>query len=261
MGDLTTGYSWADGQTATPVRFNQALNDAVLAAAAISGKDANTNPALDSLLLLWDSADSALKKLTLANLLAAGVHSSAEKTALVAADEFLIWDSAASAAKRVTEANLFAVGSILQSVSAEITDYSTTYSAIIPIDDSVPQISEGSQILSVSITPKYASSKIRCRFVTACASGSGAVYISAALFRNSDANAIASNAVGTPATNWPTMLALEKDDSPATTSATTYTIRIGPQSGGYNMKINGAGNTRVHGGAARAVLVVEEIKQ
>ena len=49
------------------------------------------------------------------------------------------------------------------------------------------------------------------------------------------------------------------EDSPATTSAVTYTVRIGPNAAG-TVRLNGTTATRDFGGASRAVLIVQEVK-
>ena len=48
-------------------------------------------------------------------------------------------------------------------------------------------------------------------------------------------------------------------DSPATTTATTYTIRVGTQPSS-NLRFNGTYAGRYLGGASRTILVVQEIK-
>lgn len=142
---------------------------------------------------------------------------------------------------------------------AELTT-SATLSTVIPFDDTIPQNTEGTQILSVSITPKSASSRIRVRFQCTFVVGSATVGAIAALFQDSIASAIAATFKysDVAATDSKAALVLEFEHAPALAVAITYAIRIGASSG--NLSINGSAvATRVLGGAARATLVVEEI--
>ena len=125
----------------------------------------------------------------------------------------------------------------------------TTISTAIPLDATVPQVSEGTEILSVSITPASATSKVRLavsvgNFIT---SGS-TVLVVFALFRDGAADAIYSVAKLSPsggASEGGVMINLV--DSPATASAVTYTIRVGVSSGtlSFNSLFGSAGFTQL----------------
>lgn len=144
-------------------------------------------------------------------------------------------------------------GSIINSVSAEYTTF-TGFSVTIPTDDTIPQSSEGTQLLSVSITPSSATNKLRARYMFWAAASSIGV---AALF-NGGANAIQVTA-GTMSTGSLMPFSGEVEITAGTTSAVTISLRVGAQSG--TMYVNGIITpSRLFGGASRAVLVVEEIK-
>lgn len=145
-----------------------------------------------------------------------------------------------------------AVGSVINSTYAEYTT-NANLSAAIPQDDTIPQNTEGTQILSASITPSSTSNKVRVRFQAYGASAAANTIIAAA-FRGSVANAIQAVASTTAAANFFAPVGFEVEDSPATTSATTYTIRVGVA------YLNGSNTSRNFGGASRATLVLEEIK-
>lgn len=143
------------------------------------------------------------------------------------------------------------------------TEY-TTYSALtdtIPADDTIPQSSEGTQILSASITPKNAANRVRARVIVrgliqSDASRQGVV----ALFRGAGTDAIAATCATlylASQTQAAQTLALEFEDSPGSTSTQTYTVRVGPSGG--TLYINGSTSARLLGGAMRATLVLEEI--
>jgi len=150
-----------------------------------------------------------------------------------------------------------ATGSVINSTYAEYTT-SATLSTAIPFDDTIPQNTEGTQILSASITPSSTSNKVRVKFQAFGGNSAGIVSILAAMFRGATANAIAASAATTGGAGFATPSTLEIEDSPATTSATTYTVRVGPVSG--SLGLNGFESARRFGGVARATLILEEIK-
>lgn len=150
-------------------------------------------------------------------------------------------------------------GTILDRAYGEYTA-NTSLTTAIPYDDTIPQNTEGTQILSVSITPKKTTSRVRVTFRGFGASdGSTGGLILAALYRNSGADAINAtvSACLTP-TNGIVNMVMGFEDSPGSTSAQTYNIRVGPNAAG-NSRMNGTSAARLFGGVARATLVLEEI--
>lgn len=152
--------------------------------------------------------------------------------------------------------SVIGAGSVINSAYAEVTAYSTT-AATIPMDDTPPQNTEGLQLISVSITPTSATSKIRVRFV-GLFSHSASEHIVTALFVSGNANSLRSTYVRTVGANTAAQSHLEFEHAPGTTSALTYSIRIGTFAG--TIYVNGNSTGRVFGGVAGAVLVAEEIK-
>jgi hypothetical protein len=130
----------------------------------------------------------------------------------------------------------------------------------IPYDDTIPQNTEGTQVLTAPITPKTTTNRVRVRAVLWGGPATSDGQMIAALFRNSTANALhtvsarglASSPVGTA------MLVLEFEDSPGSVSTQTYNIRVGGPSGG-SIWLNGDSAGRKFGGASRCTLVLEEI--
>lgn len=198
---------------------------------------------------------------TAAKLAPDSVHGQTEKASLVSADELLIWDSADSLLKRITKANasssILPVGTVTQTVYAEYTTHASL-SAAIPLDDTIPQNTEGTQILTASITPRSSSNKILARFQCMGGRSTDNVIISSALFNNSTADAISATAILSGGSI--TQFGLEFLHSPASTSAQTYAIRVGTSGG--PIAINGSTNplARLFGGASRATLTLHEIK-
>lgn len=146
-------------------------------------------------------------------------------------------------------------GVIVDRAYAEYTT-SASLSATIPGDDTIPQNTEGTQILSASITPKTTTNRIRARFAAFGAAGSGS-QMHAALFVNSGANAVQVSAAALNSGNSATV-AFEYEFVPGSTSAQTLAVRVGPASVAFFLNsVSGSG--RSFGGAARATLVLEEI--
>ncbi len=131
----------------------------------------------------------------------------------------------------------------------------------IPADDTIPQVGEGSEILSVAITPKSTSNRVRARVQVPLGLGSGGSPDSAcvALFRNGGANAIDSTFIRLIDGSAPYPGVLEFEDVPASVSAQTYSVRVGANTA--NVNVNGSAGNRLGGGTSRATIVLEEIPQ
>lgn len=125
----------------------------------------------------------------------------------------------------------------------------------IPDDDTIPQSSEGTQILSVSITPKTTTNRLRIRtHVWAGADASNPWGIAVFTGASSNAIAVGSNAYGAQGA----VCSAEVEIVPGVTSSVTVSVRAGCIGTG-NLRVNGYGGVRKFGGAGRAVLVVDEI--
>ena len=148
-------------------------------------------------------------------------------------------------------------GTVIQTQYAEYTA-NTNITAVLPSDDTFPQITEGTEILSLSITPRFATSKILLKF-DGTISASAIIGVGAAFFRVPLSNAIRSCEVVIPAGVYREQMAMSALDAPATASAITYTVRVGPGTAG-TIRMNGAHTQRMHGGAQACTLVAQEIK-
>ena len=140
----------------------------------------------------------------------------------------------------------------------EYTTYATL-SANIPADDTTPLVSEGTQILSASITPRTTTSRIRARVQAGIGLGSGGSPDIAcmALFRNGGTNAIDAEFIRLVDGSAPYKSVLEFEDVPGSVSAQTYTVRVGANSASVN--VNGVSGGRLGGGISRATIVLEEV--
>lgn len=103
------------------------------------------------------------------------------------------------------------------------------YTSTIPSDNTIPQNTEGTEVLSVSITPKSTTSLLKVEVqLSASEQGNTSNFLTAALFLNSETDARAAIQVGamysTPMGNNGTMIYTMVSGS---TSAKTFKVRCG----------------------------------
>ncbi len=151
----------------------------------------------------------------------------------------------------------FATGTVVDRAYAEYTA-NADLTATIPYDDTIPQNTEGTQILSATITPKTVTNRLRVRIVIwGSIVGSGDAFM-VATFQNAVANAIdaGSGAIAAAATAL-TSTVREFEFVPASTSAQTINVRVGGSS--TTVRLNGSTSARRFGGVSKCTLVIEEI--
>lgn len=149
-------------------------------------------------------------------------------------------------------------GGVVASAAAFYTGI-TGITAIIPTDDTIPQSSEGIEVMSVSITPASANNKLRIRSCGVFTNDSSGVGNAFALFKDSDVNALRAAFLVITTGNRDQVFALEAEISPATTSAVTIKLRAGVSSSTMRPNAN-ANPARIGGGSQAWSLIVEEIK-
>ena len=128
--------------------------------------------------------------------------------------------------------------------------------ATIPIDNTIPQNTEGTQFMSQAITPKSAINIIDIESVTHCDSPSND-NLTVALFQDATANALASSTKNNGAANYRTACTLGHSISAGTTSATTFKIRAGGSVSAA--RFNSSGGAAVMGGTLASYIKVTEI--
>jgi hypothetical protein len=173
-------------------------------------------------------------------------------TGLNESDEF----GALAAEDTVTRALLASNFGVIVVQTQDATPYTTnaSLSTAIPNDDTIPTISEGTQILTKAITPGSTSNKIRITVAGhGTPSGSNSQMI-VALYRGNTCifpfacgnNSVAQN------------IAFSYIDSPSSTSELTYSVRVGSHTGSVYM--NGTASGRLFGGAAACTMRLEELE-
>lgn len=136
---------------------------------------------------------------------------------------------------------------------------STGHTTTIPHDDTIPQVGEGEEILSATITPKNTTNKIRATAHMFVQTSSGTINGAAAMFVNGGSDAVQAVTGATGNTGRPWVLSMQYEYVPGSTSTQTISVRVGPDSAGTLYVNVNSGSTRVFGGVARATLVLEEI--
>ena len=127
----------------------------------------------------------------------------------------------------------------------------------IPFDNTIPQITEGDQYMSSTITPTSAINLLHIMAQAALSQSNSSNSIVMALFQDATANALTANAINTAGVNQQFFMQLFYAMVAGTASATTLKIRAGNASGATT-SFNGA-SPGLMGGSCNSFLFVEEI--
>jgi hypothetical protein len=126
-----------------------------------------------------------------------------------------------------------------------------------PNDNTIPQNTEGTEVLTLAITPKFSTSTLEIIFSAPCIqSGIGSGGPTVALFQDSTANAIAGQALNAASTRSHTGV-LRHVMTSGTTSSTTFKIRVGANANTCYINADSSGN-RLDGGVANTYLTISE---
>jgi hypothetical protein len=233
----------------------EALKDAALAAAIAAAASAA------SITLPLPIASGGLGSTTVAGARTAlGLGTSALKNVGVAAGEVIEVQTGgklpALSAQDLTNIPRVS-GTVVQTVYAPLTTL-VSGTTLIPLDDTVPQSTEGFLVISQTFTPTKATNKLRVEYVVYSANNSTTDYDSAAVFVSGSTDALASSAAFYGAANVMTTQLGSHDMVAGTTSSLTFSLRVGPNSGTTTF-INGrSAGLRVHGGALHSFLRITE---
>lgn len=126
----------------------------------------------------------------------------------------------------------------------------------IPGDDTIPQVSEGTQILSGSFTANNASNYVEVEVSGFAANGTTADQVCAALFMDGGANAKKATWITTPAADRPQTFYL-KYRMVVAAGAHTWTVRLGGN--GTTVRANGTSGARLGGGVSEWLMKISEV--
>ena len=151
-------------------------------------------------------------------------------------------------------------GKVISRYFASYTTYASTSSAI-PHDDTIPQISEGTQILSVTTgTLASASNRLRIRAGGSLNGSIQGIRPGMAFFDGATDAIYTTWGSVNDANSYGTTLFGEFEYAPGADTAKTITVRVGPDNGAYTIYLNGMNTGRMYGGTAQWTLIVEEIE-
>jgi len=144
---------------------------------------------------------------------------------------------------------------VYQTVSVQ-TGAVATGTTLIPQDDTIPQIGEGNEFMTLAVTPKSATSKLVVD-VTWIGSSTAINNLTVALFQDSTANALALG-VATMAAGYSTTVSFRHIMTSGTTSATTFRVRAGGNAAS-TLTMNGVTSARMYGGVMASSIVIQEV--
>ena len=126
-------------------------------------------------------------------------------------------------------------------------------------DNSIPQISEGYEVMTLAITPTSTTTRLFI-LVNMAGGGGSAGYQSLALFQDSTANALASACNQNFASGKSNTTCFFHDMVSGTTSETTFKVRFGTESGSGTSYFNGDPSVggQIHGGVLGSGIFILE---
>lgn len=132
-----------------------------------------------------------------------------------------------------------------------------TGTTLIPGDDTIPQITEGDEYLTISFTPTSATSTLRIQASCTAAHTVAGASLAMCLFQDSTANALDVGFATVPVISYCVPLDIDHSMTSGTTSAITFRIRIGSDTAGTTT-VNGSGGGRRYGGTSLMRITVDE---
>ena len=144
-------------------------------------------------------------------------------------------------------------GVVVQEVRATTAVQSTTASALIPTDNTVPQITEGEEIISTAFTPKRADTTMEIEIRTTISQAGAAVVGVVAVFVSTNDGALNVGVNRMEQSN-PADFSVRARHQPNSVTPITYSARVGGSAARAF-----AINTPSFGGAAETELIIREI--
>ena len=253
------------------------LNDVAQGAATATLTSGNFGTPVGAIYLVFDydvSAKFEVKRCTVAGASITGMshvsganvaHSAGCKVGRMMVAEVIddigtridnVEDGSAIATGAIANRQL-ALGVCVQEVDASFSAYAGGTTTI-PMDDTIPQNTEGIEFMTLAITPKSATNKLVIEIEAYVSSSVAANRVVGALFQDSVASALKVSEVNVPAATASVMLTLRHEMVAGTTSAITFKFRAGSTSG--TTGFNGYGGVRVFGAAPKSSIIIREYK-
>lgn len=165
--------------------------------------------------------------------------------------------TSAGAGSPPTFATLSGLGKIVQVVNVQDTDAGTSTN-VITNDTSIPQISEGTEIMTLAITPTSSSNYLLINVEVNGVDSGGSLDMNVALFQDSTANALGA-AVEFIAGGTGTGILFSHYMQAGTTSETTFKVRGGPGASGTMTFTGQHSGASLFGVAMKSSITIWEI--
>ncbi len=164
----------------------------------------------------------------------------------------------ASVNKNVTD-----IGNLTSSVIVQVVNVQDgavdTGTIVLPIDDSIPEKTEGDEYMALAITPTSATNKLKIEITCVLAHTASNTQFVVALFQDTTTNALAAVGHFTGGTvSQPQTITFVHYMAAGTTSETTFKVRAGCNSSGTTT-FNGTSGVRILGGVTASSITITEI--
>jgi hypothetical protein len=243
MATVTKGRTFTSGETVTPAKLNDVVDLATVTFSAADDTDNSTLEVSGNKFRVKDSGVTNAK-------LASDIDASKLTTGTLPIAR--VADAAVTAPKLQN-------GVTLQTVYAQTTSL-IEVDGVIPADNTKPQNTEGDEVLTATITPSSATSKILVQALLTGTLGNAAGTITVALFKDSAADALAASWVS-GSSGFALTIPFAYQDAPNTTSAVTYKIRLGYPGAGSGLYLNRGGlGAAIYNGSMTSSMTLTEIK-
>lgn len=150
------------------------------------------------------------------------------------------------------------LGTVVQMVTATSSAVATG-TTVVPEDDTIPQITEGTEFLTQAITPKSSTNRLLIRVKAFLSQSASTNDIIGALFQDTTANALAAQDIYAGTSGAPICMVIEHDMVAGTAASTTFRFRAGPVNAA-TATFNGLGGARKFGGITLSSLSIIEYK-
>jgi len=147
-------------------------------------------------------------------------------------------------------------GKVVQVVNA-IDSAVATGTTVMVTDDTIPQKTEGVELMTLAITPTSASNKLFIQ-IQAVVSHTAATTMHLGLFQDTTANALAGTMNYESGSTGHFIISLNHYMTSGTSSSTTFKFRAGGAAAG-TITFNGASGSRFFGGSMASSITITEI--
>jgi hypothetical protein len=149
-------------------------------------------------------------------------------------------------------------GVVVQVVNTQ-TGAVATGTTVIPLGDTIPQITEGTEFMTRTITPTSATNLLQIEVVVFGTIATAARWLIAALFTDAVANAVAAFANFQATVSGGNSVVFTHTMVAGTTSAITFRVRAGCDAAGGTVTFNGVAGARIFGGVMASSITISEI--